>query len=410
MALLIRARRLLDVRRGEMLPDPLVAVADGRVREILPGAPAPDPSSGRRVLTFPDGCVLPGLVNTHLHLCAPSRGIPFHRPQSDHAALRWAMRNARTELLSGVTTARDCGDQNGVLFRLRRVAAAGVCRAPRLLLCGPPLTRPGGHAHFLGGAVRGPEGVAQAVRSHLAAGADFIKLIVTGGGTPGTDPARAYYDAGEIAAAVRTAHDCGRPVAAHCRGTPGIRLATAAGVDHIEHACFEQPDGRLRFDARVAAQMAAAGVAVTPTIQLYRDMLAALEKKRLSTGLDAAERRLLARLPDTISRKFAALREFRRFGITCLAGNDAGLPHTGFGRLWRELEAMTAGGLTPLEAIRSATLTAARALRLAGEAGSLAPGMPADLIVVDGDPLKDIRALSRVRLVLQAGRVVTEQP
>ena len=226
--ILIRARALVDVRRGALVPDPLVVVAGGRIREVVPRAASAPRGPESRRLDFPRGTVLPGLINAHLHLCAPSRGTPFYRRQSDAAALLWAARNARAELESGVTTARDCGDQHGVLFALRRAAAAGICRTPRLLLCGPPLTRPGGHAHFLGGAVRGPEAVARAVRSRLAAGADFIKLIVTGGGTPGTDPARAYYSAAEIAAAVEAAHAAGRPVAAHCRGTPGIQLAVAA--------------------------------------------------------------------------------------------------------------------------------------------------------------------------------------
>ncbi len=129
---LIRARWLLDVHRGEMVPDPLVVVADGRIREILPRAMAVARSSDHRVLAFSGGCILPGLINAHLHLCAPSRGVPFYRRQSDRMALLWAVRNARAELAGGVTTARDCGGQHGVLFRLRRAMATGICQGPRL--------------------------------------------------------------------------------------------------------------------------------------------------------------------------------------------------------------------------------------------------------------------------------------
>jgi len=403
---LIRAQGLVDVSRGKPMHAPLVTVENHRIQAVVAPSAVSEPPEGATVLEFSRGWILPGLINCHLHLCARSRGVAFHHRQSDRMALLTAARNARMALFSGVTTARDCGDQHGVLFMLRRAMAAGICRGPRLLLCGPPLTRPGGHAHFLGGAAEGPEGVARAVRAHLASGADFIKLIVTGGGTPGTDPARASYTTAEIAAAVKTAHRRGKPVTAHCRGTPGIRNAVAGGVDHIEHACFEQSDGTLRFDPRLAQRLAAAGIGVTPTIQLYRDMQAVLGKKRRSTGLTPAEEQFFNRLPHTISEKFRALTEFRKLGVTCLAGNDAGLPHTGFGRLWQELEAMVAGGMTPLEAMRSATLTAARTLGLSGKIGSLAPGLQADLIVVDGNPLADITALSRVRLVMQAGRVV----
>lgn len=406
MKTLIRARGLVDVRRGRMVHHPLVVVVNRCIRAVIPQAPEPDPADSTAAVEFPEGTILPGLINCHLHLCAPSRGKPFHYRQSDRMALLTAARNARTELLSGVTTARDCGDQHGVLFFLRRAMDAGICRGPRLLLSGPPLTCSRGHAHFLGGVADGPDGVARQVRARLAAGADFIKLIATGGGTPGTDPAQASYDTAEIAAAVEAAHLRGKPVTVHCRGTPGIRNAVAAGVDHIEHACFEQPDGTLRFDPRLADRIAAAGIGVTPTIQLYRDVRSFLEKKCLSTGLSTGQHRHLEQLPRIIAEKFRALGKFRQAGVTCLAGNDAGLPHTGFGRLWMELDALAAGGMAPLQAIAAATLTAAETLGLAHDIGSVEAGKQADLIVVSGDPLDDITALARIRLVMQAGRIV----
>jgi imidazolonepropionase-like amidohydrolase len=321
-------------------------------------------------------------------------------------ALLTAVRNMRRELLSGVTTVRDCGDQNGVLFALRQAVKRGILEGPRLMLCGPPLTMTGGHAHFLGGVVDGPADIARAVRRRIADGADFIKLIGTGGGTPGTQPALASYGQPEVAAAVAAAHEMNVPVTVHCRGIPGIVNALAAGVDQIEHACFELPDGSLRFDPQLAQRMAQTGTRVTPTIQLYRDVHAHLQKKAAAAQLTPAEQQRLALLPGVIASKLTALQGFLAAGVQVAAGNDAGLPYTGFGCLWQELEVMTAGGMTALQAITAATRTAARALGLEDRIGSIQCGKQADLLVVDGNPTADISVLSRVRLVMQAGRSV----
>jgi imidazolonepropionase-like amidohydrolase len=274
------------------------------------------------------------------------------------------------------------------LFELRQAVDDGLAApGPRLLLCGPPLTMTGGHAHFLGGVADGPAEIARAVRSRVHQGADFVKLIATGGGTPGTLPAWASYTVEEITAAVRAARDLGKSVSAHCRGIPGIRNAVAAGVAHIEHACFELPDGTLHFSSRLADQMATAGIYVTPTIQLFRDVQAFLEQQqREGRPLTPPEIQRLKLMPQTLEAKYQALEGFMAAGVQCVAGNDAGLPHTGFGRFWQELQAMTQGAMSPVQAIQAATLTAAKAIGLADTIGSLQPGKQADLVAVDGDP------------------------
>jgi imidazolonepropionase-like amidohydrolase len=321
-------------------------------------------------------------------------------------ALLYAVRNMALEQRSGVTTVRDCGDQNGMLFALRRAMNEEVLSGPRLVLCGPPLTMSGGHAHFLGGQADGPDEVARTVRRRIADGADFIKMIATGGGTPGSHPAHAAYSPAELEAAVAAAHRVGVRVAAHCRGTPGIVNALAAGVDHIEHACFEMPDGTLVFDPQAADRMARAGTFVTPTIQLYRDALAHLKAKAALQALGKAEAAHLARLPGIIDVKYESLQGFLKAGVEVVAGNDAGLPHTGFGCFWQELETLVAGGMTSMQAITAATWTAARAIGAEDRIGAIQTGRQADLLVVDGNPTADISALARVRLVVQAGRVV----
>jgi imidazolonepropionase-like amidohydrolase len=409
MPTVLKAAAVLDVDNGRVIPDGYV-LADGEKiiswgkRVELPSLP-PDTA----VLSFPRQTLLPGLINCHAHLGMPSGGQPFYLEQSDEMALLTAVRNMRTEQSAGITTVRDCGDQNGVLFALRQAVNHGILDGPRFILCGPPLTTSGGHAHFLGGVADGPAEIARAVRRRVADGADFIKLIGTGGGTPGTQPDQASYTRDELAAAVAEAHRLDVPVTVHCRGIPGIVNAIEAKVDQIEHACFEQPDGTLSFDPKLARRMAQAGISVTPTIQLYRDARAHLQKKAAARGLNADEQKRLTGLPAVIESKRQALQGFLAAGVTVVAGNDAGLPYTGFGCLWQELEAMMSGGITAMQAVTAATAAAARVLRMEDQIGSIHPGKQADLLVVDGNPTEDISALSRVRLVMQAGRIVCQK-
>jgi imidazolonepropionase-like amidohydrolase len=408
---LLKADRLVDVERGSVVAQPCVVIEGERIKGWGRQQDLPSMGADDSVLDLRQQTVLPGLINSHVHLCLPSGGTPFHHCQSNERAVITALRNLQLELRSGVTTIRDCGDQNGVLFELRQAVDEGlVPPGPRLLLCGPPLTMTGGHAHFLGGVADGTDDIVRAVRSRVHQGADFVKLIATGGGTPGTLPAQASYTVEEITAAVRTAQGLGKPVSAHCRGIPGIRNAVAAGVAHIEHACFEMPDGSLRFSREVADQMAAAGIYVTPTIQLFRDVQAFLEQmQHEGRRLTPPEIQRLKMMPRTLEAKYQALQGFMAAGVPCVAGNDAGLPHTGFGRFWQELQAMTQGGMSPMQAIQAATLTAAKAIGLADSIGSLQTGKQADLVAVDGDPTQDITALSRPTLVMYAGKVVFQK-
>ncbi|CAB1056819.1 hypothetical protein D1BOALGB6SA_1558 [Olavius sp. associated proteobacterium Delta 1] len=409
MPTVLKTAAVLDVDTGRIIPDGYVLAAGEKIRSWGNRVDLPSLAPDTAVLSFPRQTLIPGLINSHAHLCVPSGGQPFHLQQSDEMALLTAVRNGRRELFSGVTTVRDCGDQNGVLFALRKAVNRGILDGPRLILCGPPLTMTEGHAHFLGGVADGPADIARAVRRRIADGADFIKLIGTGGGTPGTHPAHASYSREELAAAVSAAHRLDVPVTVHCRGIPGIVNALEAGVNQIEHACFELPDGCLRFDPELARRMAHSGTWVTPTIQLYRDALSHLQQKAASQRLNPTEQQRLKLLPGVIESKLAALKGFLSAGVRVVAGNDAGLPYTGFGCLWQELDAMMAGGMSAMQAIAAATRAAARALGMEGRIGSIQPGKQADLLVVDGDPTTDITALSRVRLVMQAGRIVFEK-
>ena len=404
--MLITVKGLVDVDRKIVVDNAWVMTEQTQIVNRGRQTDMPAVNDRSKLIEYTDQYLLPGLINSHAHLVLPSAGKPFHYRQSDEMALLTAVRNMQIEHRSGVTTLRDCGDQNGVLFSLRQAIEEDILTGPRLLLCGPPLTCTGGHAHFLGGQSDGPESIRTAVEERIDAGADFIKLIATGGSTPGTRPALASYSVAEMAMAVKTAHRSGKPVAAHCRGIPGIRNAIDAGVDHIEHACFELPDGSLRFDRDLAERMSRAGTFVTPTIQLYRDARDVLNKKQASGGLTPEESERLKRSPKVIAEKYRSLQELIKLGVKCVAGSDAGLPQTGFGRLWQELDAMICAGMTPMQAILSATRTAAEAMNMADSIGSVRVGKQADLLVVEENPVEDIRALKKVRMVMKAGQIV----
>ncbi len=406
MQTLIRIKGLLDVDRETVIDNAFVLVDGSRIIGIGRQSEMPPLGTRPEIIDFPGHYLLPGLINCHVHLCLPSGGVPFHHRQSNEMALLTAVRNMQTELESGVTTLRDCGDQNGVLFALRQALELGILSGPRMLLCGPPLTATRGHAYFLGGVAETCEELRTNVRQRIEAGADFIKLIATGGSTPDTDPALASYSTAQMAVAVEAAHRLGRPVTAHCRGIPGIRNALEAGVDHIEHACFEQPDGTLKFDPELAEKMSTRGTFITPTIQLYRDALQMLTRRQSDSKLTERETRLLDQLPGVIEEKFRSLGYFIGMGVRCVAGNDAGLPQTGFGCFWQELRALVEGGMKPWQAIAAATKGAAEAVGLADTIGSIRVGKQADLIAVESDPTADITALSKPSLVMQAGRIV----
>ncbi len=322
--LFITTAGLIDVDQGTIIPDAYVAVEGEKIMAFGHRSEAATPDLSTSRLDFPDQYILPGLINCHVHLCMPSKSVPFYHKQSKDEALKNAVANLGLELQSGVTTMRNCGDLDGVLLDFRRSIFNKPI--PRLVLCGPPLAASGGHAHFLGGVADGADGLQTAVEKWIGMGVDFIKLIATGGGTPGTHPGYASYPMADMSAAVKTAHAHGKTVSAHCRGIPGIENAVNAGIDHIEHACFELSDGTLRFDAPLAGRIAEAGIYITPTIQLYRDAQTFLEYKRETQGLTDEETTRLAALPQTIIEKYNALGGLIKAGVQCVAGNDAGLP------------------------------------------------------------------------------------
>jgi imidazolonepropionase-like amidohydrolase len=407
MPKVIKAKGLIDVNQEKVVQNPVVVIEGDKIAAVGIEKHVRLPHAPHEVLDFAGKYILPGLINSHAHMTMISDGRPntVWYQESNDLFLLVAARNARLALLSGVTTVRDCGGRDGVMFALRKGIEMGLVEGPRLFVSGRPLTSTGGHAYHDHGEVDGPDEMKKAVRQGVKEGADFIKLMATGGGTPGTYPEYAYLDTEEIRTAVEVAHRVGKKVAAHCRGIPGMVNCIEAGIDHMEHAEFQLPGMKYGFDPKLAERMAKLGMYVTPTIQLRRDSMRGLAQKKEEGTITPLEKKRLDNLPYELEQKYKQLKGLFKAGVKCVAGDDAGLPFTPVNQLWLELDAMVEGGMKPMEAVVSATKTAAEAMDWFSEIGSIDVGKRADLIVVDGDPRSDIMALSKVVLVMKAGKV-----
>jgi imidazolonepropionase-like amidohydrolase len=382
----IRAGRLIDGTGDAAQHQRAVYIEDGTITAIGPASEIPLDAN---VLDLSGSTVLPGLIDCHVHLVfsASSFALGDVLAEDDYQLLLRGVAAARQALGAGITTVRDLGGRGGVTFRLRDAIANGLLAGPRILAAGSPITITGGHCHFLGLEADGEAGVRAAARGQLKAGANCLKIMATGGRmTPGTNIGVAQYSVDEIRAAVEEAQRRGTTLAAHALGTAGIRNATLAGVNTIEHCNWLSADLSVAFDESVAGEMARRGVAIVETlIPLFRSA---------SSVRDAV---------------VSCMRQAREMGVPFAAGTDAGTSLNPFDSLPSELEVLVRDvGFSPLQAIHAATGGAARALGIDSTLGTLRPGRAADLLAVDGDPAVDIGVLRSLRLVMKAGRAVVE--
>ena len=405
----IRAKALLDGTGAPPVPNAVVVVEGSRIlavgaQEAVEAPRGPDV----RELDFPGGYLLPGLIDAHTHLMFGAGEATYEEVierDTDQIMLLRAARNAHIHLSAGVTTLRDCGARNQVTFDLRRGVDQGLSLAPRLLLSGRPVTVTKGHFWWCNGEAEGVAGVRKAVRRLVEDGADFIKIMASGGGTAGTDNRRPSFSVKELRAIVDEAHNQGVPTTAHCIATQSIANALEAGVDSIEHATFIEPDGSYRFNPHLAERIARQGVRISPTVQTgYRRREKLLAMRAEGHELAPEDKARLEDLQIKCERQVEFLgRLWSEWGITIVAGTDA---ISSFGDYCLGLELQVEAGMSTAEVIRSATGVAAQAVGLDHLVGTLEPGKEADLIVVDQDPLEDIRALRSMRMVMQRGGVV----
>lgn len=405
--LLIRAGRLINGSGAEPQENVSITIRNGMIVDVI----RDDPAKSESTLDLTAFTVMPGLINMHAHTVLPGDGTPFETwmQNPDEVLLLKAYANARSALYSGVTTIRDCGGKDLLMFRLRDAIRAGIVEGPRFVLCGYPLTITGGHCRYFGGETDGVDGMRRAARDVLKHGADFVKIMASGGGTIGTYSQYPSFEVEELRAAIDEAHKVRKTASCHTIATESIIRALDAGTDHIEHCSFMAPDTSWQFDELIARRVAEQDVYVTPTLQVMIDRLDALAEENKRGRLSAAEKRALQAAPQSRANYVANIRNLRELGVKLVAGSDAGWRDTGFDDFYQELEYLAEAGMSPIEAIHAATGRAAKACQINSSVGTVEIGKVADLLVIDGDPSTDLSTLRNPAMVMQAGQILVDR-
>jgi imidazolonepropionase-like amidohydrolase len=391
----LRAKRVVDCRGRVALLDQIIILQDGLIVDIKPWGDEDVASLGQEqgVADAGEATLLPGLIDMHTHLTLdPEANITDVLVESDESILLRAVGNAQAALEAGVTTVCDCGAPNRLIFPLREAVRSGVVRGPRVVASGNLITTSGGHGHSIGREADSAEEVRQAVREQVDAGSDFVKIMATGGGGC---PAGQYGHA-ELQAAAAEARRLGKRLVAHCHGTEGIEAAVQAGVSRVEHCTFLE-SGHSNFRPDIAEAIVRKGIYVCPTNAVDHRL-------RQTSEPSAATEEQLAMWSQIIS----TWRQLLDYGVRFVVGTDAGIPGMYCDDAALVMKLMVEElRMTPLQAILAGTKVAAEALGMDDEIGTLAAGKRADIIAVDGNPLEDIGALGRVRLVMRGGEVVS---
>ena len=395
----VQAGRLLEVKSGQILRNQAIVIENDKIVSV--GTAKDANPTGATIIDLSQATVLPGMIDAHTHLTMdPGHfgydGLAISVPRE---ALIGA-KNARVTLLAGFTTVRNVGADGYSDVALRDAINAGDVPGPRMLVSGPPLGITGGHCdndllpyeyHSIAdGVADGVEGVQHKVREVIKYGADVIKICATGGVlSKGDDPNASQYTLEEMKAIVADAHRLGRKVAAHAHGAQGVELASEAGVDSIEH-------GHLMDDAAIAT-LKKNGTYLVPTLYLMDWNRENAAKANLPDFLQAKMLMVSGRGQKAAKSAFEA-------GVKIAFGTDAAVyPH---GLNAHEFAVYVRLGMTPIQAIRTATLNAADLLGWSDKVGSIEPGKWADLVAVDGDPLADVTTLQQVKFVMKGGEVV----
>jgi imidazolonepropionase-like amidohydrolase len=400
----IHAGRLIAVP-GQAARGPSTIVVDnGRIVSVTSGLTRVEP--GVPFIDLSDKTVLPGLIDSHVHLATDRGGeaglVAYMREEPQMNALEAQMNGMKT-LRAGFTTVRNLGD-DGATLALREAIKRGWVQGPRIVDAASSISTTGGHMDGRGGLnddlvahlparenlCDSVETCRKVVRRQIDRGADVIKFATTGGVNSGTGLATRMF-ADEAKALVDTAHAYGRKVAVHAHGADGIKLALRAGADSIEHGTV--------MDDEIVRTMVRQGTYYVPTLSTVNGYL-----ERLAANPNAYEPSVRKQIDWRIGITGQSLRKAVPAGVKIAFGTDAGVSK--HGRNADEFELMVKYGMTPVEALKAATVNAADLLGLASEVGTIEPGKSADLIAVTGDPLGDVTVLKKVEFVMARGEVV----
>ncbi len=386
-----RAARLFDGTTMIEHPVSVVVGADGIIAELT-DEPRP---AGCEVVSLGEATLLPGLVDSHVHLVWDGSSGAEARVAAESGVLTAfrAARHAEEHLRTGVTVVRDLGSTDAIAVDVAEAAWTGLIRGPRIVAAGRAITMTGGHVHSVGREADGADAVRHAVRSEIKGGAACVKLMASGGvlGARGERPGAAQLTLPELVAAVGEAHRAGRLVAAHAHSLEAIVNALDAEVDSIEHGSM--------LDTPTASRMREQQVYLVPTLSALRSIATNGAEEHLPAAVVERARKL-------VEVSSAAFRTAVEQDVPLAAGTDAGVPTQTHGTLWRELVAMVYLGCPAERVLVAATSAGAELAGLADTAGHLQPGRTADLVAVAGDPRTNMATLRQPLLVVAAGRTV----
>ena len=406
---ILTADRVIDasggapIENGAVLLDGSTVAAVGRATDIRApeGAPA-------QTAYYPGCTIMPGMVDCHTH----HNGFGDGRLGDDLAQIPdevltvQSARNARASLFSGVTTIRENGPKNVTMFRLRDAINEGLAIGPRMVLCGRPVSIIGGHMGYFGGEVTGANEARALTRQLIKEGADYIKIVATGGTTRTSFPTLPSFNVEELRAVTDEARKFGKLTATHSSNSAGIANSLDAGVDMIIHCYHLDADGTVNFREDLAERMARQSAFVNPTLQVSRATAWDLTHKRDDNGLTASEQAELDTARTNLDVRLDHTRRMIDMGVKVITGSDSSWSSYQLGNTVYETELLVHAGYTPMQGVLSVTSWAADALGVSDTVGTLEPGKAADVLVVRGNPADDINALWNVEDVFLAGRKV----
>ncbi|MAP36560.1 MAG: hypothetical protein CL698_02750 [Chloroflexi bacterium] len=404
MKLVLKADRLIDGSSSKVVPNAAVVIEGETISKVCSQSELTEIELAEaRVIDSSGGTLMPGFIemHSHIHCSAESDAYTHITTETNETFLLRGSQAVRSSLSSGVTTMRDLGSRNEVVFPLRQSIEEGIIPGPRLLVAGTPITTTGGHCNTFGTEADSSEQVVRAIRNQFKLGADHIKIMSTGGGfTPGTNVRAPQYDWTTLRDAVKDAERLGLKMAAHCHATEGVRNCVKAGIHNLVHCSWlsENPEELYDYDPDVADQIAEKGIYVDPTLALsHLNKLRGRVKTPDSGAMADPERR------------FEILRDMWHRGVKFVTGMDSGMTNAHFNDFAYIPEVMVNSmGISPMEAITCATKTSSECLGRDNEIGTITPGKSADVLIINGDPSVKIETLHNVDTIVARGSVIKE--